>query len=313
MTARCAGDCPEQARAAQHRAIGRLPAAMANRPAATCLVLGGVYAGLVFVPSLIAGSLVDISTLVLHPCPKEEAPSAEAVRQLLLRADDWIKPLSCTRRLPCCSGLLPLLTARLAQRAAGQGAVLQLRPRAGATVARSRPTAQGKVPGGRSARWRCLFSSRRWRLALLGAEVRCCPSWSRPYSLPMLAHHVLPVLRHLPRLLQCGAGSKRRGRDAGRGRLERPGAAGAGPGVTLPRLHKRLRQVEQPRRSAGPALRASGPSSSPQLLAAGRPSWRGAAAFTADVRGPDARSDPAAGNFQLVSRQRGASRPPRPG
>ncbi|MCY0856076.1 BPSS1780 family membrane protein [Cupriavidus sp. D39] len=45
------------------------------------LVLGGIYAGLVFVLSLIAGSLVDISTLV-PILLKEEAPSAESVRQL---------------------------------------------------------------------------------------------------------------------------------------------------------------------------------------------------------------------------------------
>lgn len=45
------------------------------------LVLGAIYAGLVFVLSLIAGSLVDLSTLV-PILLKEEAPSGESVRQL---------------------------------------------------------------------------------------------------------------------------------------------------------------------------------------------------------------------------------------
>lgn len=45
------------------------------------LVLGGIYAGLVFVLGLIAGSVVDMSALVPIVL-KEEAPSAEAVRQL---------------------------------------------------------------------------------------------------------------------------------------------------------------------------------------------------------------------------------------
>lgn len=45
------------------------------------LVLGGIYAGLVFVLSLIAGSVVDMSTL-LPILLKEEALSTETVRQL---------------------------------------------------------------------------------------------------------------------------------------------------------------------------------------------------------------------------------------
>jgi len=45
------------------------------------LVLGGIYAGLVFVLSLIAGAMVNISDL-LPILLKEEAPSAEAVRQM---------------------------------------------------------------------------------------------------------------------------------------------------------------------------------------------------------------------------------------
>ncbi len=45
------------------------------------LVLGGIYAGLVFVLSLIAGSVVDMEAL-LPVLLKNEAPSAEAIRQL---------------------------------------------------------------------------------------------------------------------------------------------------------------------------------------------------------------------------------------